>query len=47
MIDGLVNWVATNARSFSYILPDALEIALYLTLALYFAIRIGQQGGLN
>jgi hypothetical protein len=43
MIDIAVSWVATNARSFSYILPDTLEIALYLSLALYFAMRVGQQ----
>jgi hypothetical protein len=47
MVDGAVNWVATNARSFSYVLPDALEVAVYLILALYFAVRVAQQGGLN
>ena len=42
-IDGLVEWIAMNARSFSYLLPDTLEIALYLALVLYFAVQIQQQ----
>jgi hypothetical protein len=39
----MVNWVAANARSFSYLLPDTLELALYLSLAIYFALQIAQQ----
>jgi hypothetical protein len=42
-VDRLVNWLAANARSFSYLLPDALELALYLGLAAYFALQIAQQ----
>jgi hypothetical protein len=38
-----VNWIAANARSFSYLLPDALELALYLGIAAYFASQIVQQ----
>jgi len=43
MFDAVVKWVAMNARSFSYLLPDTLELALYLSIALYFALQIGQQ----
>ena len=43
LIDGFVNWIAANARSFSYVLPDTLELALYLGLAAYFAVQIQQQ----
>jgi hypothetical protein len=41
-----VDWIATNARSFSYLLPDALELALYLSLAAYFTGQVAQQRGL-
>ena len=47
IFDRFVNWTAANARSFSYLLPDALELALYLSLAAYFAIRLGEQAGLT
>ena len=43
MVDALVKWVAVNARSFSYLLPDTLELALYLSIAVYFAVQVGQQ----
>ena len=43
LVDRLVNWIATNARSFSFVLPDTLELALYLGLAAYFASQILQQ----
>lgn len=43
VFDGLMNWMATNARSFSYLLPDALEVALYLCLATYFATQFANQ----
>jgi len=43
IVDRFVNWVASNARSFSYLLPDALELTLYLALAAYFAFQIAQQ----
>jgi hypothetical protein len=42
-IDGVVNWIAANARSFSYLLPDSLELALYLGIAAYFAVQLAQQ----
>ncbi|MGA3296181.1 MAG: hypothetical protein ABSD41_01900 [Candidatus Bathyarchaeia archaeon] len=32
MIHVVANWMAANARSFSYGLPDTLELALYLFL---------------
>ena len=43
IIDGIVNWVAINAKSFSYLLPDSIELALYIGLAAYFALQIAQQ----
>jgi len=43
LVDRFVNWIATNARSFSYVLPDILELALYLGLAAYFTAQILQQ----
>jgi hypothetical protein len=41
--DGIVNWIAANARWFSYLLPDTLELVLYLSLAAYFAVQVQQQ----
>ncbi len=43
LIAGTMRWVAANVRSFSYLLPDPLEMVLYVSLALYFAIAIMQQ----
>jgi len=43
IFDRLVNWTAANIRSFSYLLPDSLELMLYLSLAVYFAIQVGEQ----
>jgi hypothetical protein len=43
LADRIVNWTAANARSFSYLLPDTVEIALYLALAAYFAVQLQQQ----
>jgi hypothetical protein len=40
IIAGLVNWVAANTKSFSYLLPDTLELALYLGLAAYYALQL-------
>jgi hypothetical protein len=42
-IDATVNWIAANARSFSYVLPDTLELMLYLGLVAYFAQHFAQQ----
>jgi len=42
IVDGIMNWIATNTR-FSYLLPDSLELALYLCLAAYLAIQLQQQ----
>ena len=41
-IDGMVNWVAANARSFSYMLPDSMELALYLCIVAYFTVQLVQ-----
>lgn len=41
--DGMVNWLAANARSFSYLLPDALELVLYVGIATYFAAQLAKQ----
>jgi hypothetical protein len=35
-------WMAQNARAFSYMLPDSMELALYITIAAYFAMEIKQ-----
>jgi len=43
VVDRLLNWIARNARSFSYVLPDTLELALYLGLAAYFTAQLLQQ----
>jgi len=43
VLNRLANWMATNARSFSFVLPDIMELALYLGLAAYFAAQILQQ----
>jgi len=43
LLDRVVNWLAANARSFSYLLPDVLELALYLGLAAYYAAQIASQ----
>jgi hypothetical protein len=40
---GHATWTAANVRSFSYLLPDTVELALYLCLAAYFAIQLQQQ----
>jgi len=42
-VDKMVNWMTANARSFSYMLPDTLELALYLCLAAYFVLQLQQQ----
>ena len=43
LVEGIVNWIAVNARSFSYLLPDTVELALYVCLAAYFAIQLQLQ----
>jgi len=43
LLDRFVYWTANNARSFSFALPDAIELALYVGLASYFAAQILQQ----
>ena len=43
LADRIVTWIATNARSFSYLLPDSVELMLYLGLAAYFALQLQQQ----
>lgn len=43
IIDGIVTWTAANARSFGDLLPDTLELVLYLSLAVYFAVQLAQQ----
>ncbi len=42
-IDEAVNWIATNARLFSYLLPDMLELALSLVIVAYFVLQLAQQ----
>jgi hypothetical protein len=43
LFDNAMKWTATNAKSFSYLLPDPVELALYICLAAYFAIQLQQQ----
>ena len=43
IVHEIMNWMVFNARSFSYILPDTLEIALYLCLVAYFTTQFAQQ----
>jgi hypothetical protein len=45
IIDRVVNWLAAITRSFGYLLPDTLELALYLGLAVYFTVQLAQQQG--
>lgn len=45
IIDRVVNWLAVNTRSFGYLLPDALELALYFGIAVYFTVQLAQQQG--
>ena len=42
-LDKVVDWLVENVRPFSYLLPDSLELALYLGLIIYFATQLGQQ----
>jgi hypothetical protein len=43
LVDDVVRWTVANARSFSYLLPDSVELALYIFIAAYFAIQLQQQ----
>jgi len=43
LFDLAVNWLARNVRSFGYLLPDSLELALYVCLVMYFVAQFGQQ----
>ncbi len=40
LIDGIFTWMAANARSFSHMLPDSVEMALYLAIALYLGRQL-------
>jgi hypothetical protein len=43
LVEEMVKWTVANLRSFSYLLPDSVELALYLCIAAYFAIQLQQQ----
>jgi hypothetical protein len=43
LADSIVSWIAANARSFSFALPDTLELLLYVGLGAYFGAQILQQ----
>ena len=45
IVDKLANWLAANTKSFSYLLPDTLELLLNLLLVAYFAVQLAQQQG--
>jgi hypothetical protein len=40
--DRIVSWTAANMR-FSYLLPDSVELLLYLALVAYFVTQLQQQ----
>jgi hypothetical protein len=40
--DRIVSWTAANMR-FSYLLPDTVELLLYLAIAAYFVTQLQQQ----
>lgn len=42
-VDMIMNWIAANARSFSYLLPDTVELAVYFCLAAYYVVELAQQ----
>jgi hypothetical protein len=42
MFDSGFDWLADNTKSF-YMLPDSVELALYVVLAIYFAIKLTHQ----
>jgi len=42
MFDSGFDWLVDNAKSF-YMLPDSVELALYVLLAIYFAIKLTYQ----
>jgi hypothetical protein len=35
-------WMAENIRAFGFMLPDSMELALYIVIAAYFAMEIKQ-----
>jgi hypothetical protein len=43
MVDSSIRWLAANVRSFGYLLPDSLEVAVYVLVAVYSAFQIAQQ----
>ena len=45
ILDGSVNWLAANMKSFGYLLPDTVELVLYLALVAYYAVQLAQQQG--
>ena len=42
LADGAIGWLNENIRSFGYLLPDSLELTLYILLVTYFAIQLAQ-----
>jgi hypothetical protein len=42
IVDKVGNWLADNVRSF-YLLPDSLELMLYICVAVYIASKLAQQ----
>jgi len=42
LISKAMNWMAANARTFSYALPDSVEFLLYVAIGLYLAMEISQ-----
>lgn len=42
-VGDMMNWLATSARTFGYMLPDSLELILYVSVAIYFGLEISQK----
>ena len=42
LADKIVAWIATNGRSYAYMLPDSLKLALNLGLVAYFTMHFQQ-----
>ena len=42
-VDSAVGWLSAHVSSFGYLLPDSMEMALYIVLAVYIVFQMAQQ----
>lgn len=42
-VDSVVGWLAAHVSSFGYLLPDSMEMALYVVVVVYVVFQIAQQ----